>query len=235
MSAAKFNLFSRASLASLAAAAAGGLGIGLDAPKPDELDPDVPPVPGEGEGEDEDKNGKPADKPEGEDVDASAFAGQEIVLKDDAVAVAAEQFTAGRAAERARTAAVLGSDEGKANPAMAGWLLGATPDAKAEDIVAQLKTMPAGASTPAPAPAAGIPDTDVDLGRPAAKDALNDRGAADGQGDVWDDVQGTKNGASAVVPADAGRMALAAISAGATLVTTGAAASPAPAVVPTGN
>ena len=230
MSKGKFNLFSRSALASMAAAA---VGIGLDAPgKPDEdEDPEAGPTPDDPEETQEetdagaDKTGKK--KCDGEEPGAAAAS------PAAPAADAADQFAAGRKAERERTAAVLGSDAGKANPAMAGWMLSSSPDASADAIVAQLKTMPVASAA---AGGQSIPDTNVDLGKPGAAAAVAEgAGAAD---DVWADVQGTKGSAAPVVASDAGRATLAAIQAGARTVNTGGAAASTPstpAVAPTGN
>lgn len=247
MSKGKFNLFSRSALASMAAAA---VGIGLDAPaKPGEdedEDPEAGPTPDDPEETQEetdagmDKSGKKkCGVEEGGAAEPTAAAAatpgaDDVVSVADATAVAADQFAAGRKAERERTAAVLGSDIGKANPAMAGWMLSSSPDANADAIIAQLKTMPGAA---APAAGQSIPDTNVDLGKPGAAAAVAEGGGTSGD-DVWADVQGTKGSDAPVVASDAGRATLAALQAGARTVNTGGAAASTPstpAVVPTGN
>lgn len=76
-----------------------------------------------------------------------------VTLADAQAAVAAAKIE-GAAAERTRTAAVLGSDAGKANPSMAAWMLEHNASVPADAIIAQLGNMPAAAAAPAPAPAA---------------------------------------------------------------------------------
>jgi hypothetical protein len=224
----KFTLFSRSALTSMAAVA--GLAPSTAEEAPDGEDPEAGPVPDDGEEEvvgatDEGTGVKPKDKPEGEPE-----AGVEVVTLADAQAHAAAKFADGRKAERERVAAVLGSDQGKANTAMAAFMLSTSPDASADDIIKHLSTMPS-----APVLSASpvtIPDTNVDLGKPGAASAAT--GETGKGSDVWDEVQGT--GASApVVSSDASRATLAAIAAGAKTVNTGGNANSAPAVVPTGN
>lgn len=220
----KFNLFTRSALASMAVAV--GLGAAAaDDPKPgEEEDPEAGPGPDEGA----EQVDEPADAAaEAAAAAPAAPAATDVVPVTDAVAVAAEQFNAGRKAERDRTAAVLGSPEGKANTAQAGWMLSSAPDASADAIVAQLKTMP-GAAAPA-----AIPDTGVDLGNAGAAGAVA-TGAADAV-DVWAEVQGTSAKDAPVVSSDAGRATIAALQAGGRTVNTGGAAVTTPAVQPTGN
>lgn len=222
----KFNLFSRASFAALAAAATGGATVTGD---PDDENPEAGPKPDE---PNPDTNDGAADdaKPAGEgspEAGADAEAALQVVPVADATAVAAEQFAAGRKAENARTAAVLGSDIGKANVAMATWMLSTSPDASADAIIAQLSTMPGAVKAGAAAPAATvIPDTSVDLGNASAAAALGGEVDADGTA-VWKEVQGE----SPVPKADGGRFVLPA----AAITTGGASLASPPAVRPTGN
>lgn len=227
----KFSLFSKTALTSMAAAAAATTG---GAPRENDDDnPEAGPVP-----EDDDKPApvaKPADAGS-VDGDEGAEAGTQVVTFADATAHGTEQFAAGRKAERERTAAVFGSDIGKANPSMAAWLLSTGADASAEAIITQLTGMPgASAAAPAPAPAAGgIPDTNVDLGNASGAAAAVAEGAGDKSGDdIWADVQG-KNTAP-VVSSDAGRSTIAALQSGARTVTVSGTVPSAPAVPATGN
>lgn len=231
----KFNLFGRSALASMAASV--GLGIpAADAPRENDDDnPEAGPKPA-----DTPEQPTPAATPDTPSTDAApadnagADAAVGVVTLADANAHAADQYAAGRKAERERTAAVLGSDIGKANPSMAAWMLSTSPDAGADAIIAQLGTLPGAAPAASTAPA-GIPDTNVDLGKPGAAAAVADGGGEPSGDDIWKDVQG-KNTAP-VVNSDAGRATLAALNAGARTVNVGGnAASPAtPAVAPTGN
>lgn len=239
----KFKLFARSSIAALAANA-GLADLGAEGGRPnDDLDPEAGPKPEDPEEGEEgvDAEGKPMkkDKPacEGDAAAAAAAAaGVEaaaevpVVALADAQAVAGEQFQAGMKAERERTTAVLSSDDGKANPTMAAWMLSSSPNATAESIITQLAAMPSAYKT---AQARVIPDTNVDLGRGAAADVLGS--GADGD-NVWATVQGSKVAATApVVPSDRGSHAAAALASGASFVMTGAAQPKTPAVAPTGN
>lgn len=102
---------------------------------------------------------------------------------------------AGAATERARTSTVFASDEGKANMTMAAWMLSANPTASADSIIAQLKTLPAQASTAPPAagavtrPLADTPKIDLTGGKPGH---LASNGGADTVDSVklWDELQG---------------------------------------------
>lgn len=222
----KFNLFSRASFHALAA------GVGLAAPvaeggKPDgdgEDDAEAGPLPGDPPAED------PAALPAA--ASAQALPAAEVVLVSDAAAVAEDRFQAGRQQERARTAAVLGSEAGQANMAMAAWMLENNPDATAQAINTRLGTMPAGASTAA---AEAIPDTEVSLGRGDAAAALAAGGTATDGDKIWADVQGQPMLGTTVIGSDASRATLAAIAAGAQIVQANGAPASAPAVPPTGN
>lgn len=79
-----------------------------------------------------------------------------VTLADAQAAVAAAEIR-GATAERTRTAAVMGSDAGKANPIMAAWMLEHNASVPADAIVAQLGNMPASAVAPGAAPAAAAP------------------------------------------------------------------------------
>ena len=107
----------------------------------------------------------------------------------------AEGLAAGAKAERERTAAVFASEEGKANMSMAAWMLGASPTATAEQIVAQLKDCPVQAAAAPAVPAAGhaeraqgqlaaAPKVDLNGGKPAQH--ANDGG--DGSSNPWDQI-----------------------------------------------
>jgi hypothetical protein len=124
-----------------------------------------------------------------------------VVLEADAISLAAaaraQGIAEGKAAERARTSAVLSSDAARANIGGAAFLLSKT-DAAAEDIVKELPQL--GSAAPAPAaaaPAAAAPALSVDLsetpkpnlGAPAG--AANE-GEADNKVDtdkMWADVR----------------------------------------------
>lgn len=121
----------------------------------------------------------------------------------------AEGVAEGAQAERARTAAVFASAEGKANMAMAAWMLGTNPAASAEAIVAQLKTMPAPAAAAAPAGAvsaqtpqqelkqqlAETPLVDLNDGQPGAN-ASDGADNAESPDKLWDSIQKPGNQAS---------------------------------------
>lgn len=106
----------------------------------------------------------------------------------------AEGVSVGAKAERERTAAVLGSAEGKANMAMAAWMLASSPDATAESIIAQLKTCPAQAAAPAPKPSAlttplaETPTVDLTGGN-AAEAAIDGAAPEIDSAAIWDSVQ----------------------------------------------
>lgn len=139
----------------------------------------------------------------------SAEGGAPVALTQDRIETAlqaakaegvAEGQAAGAKAERERSAAVFASEEGKANMTMAAWMLGANPDASADAIVAQLKTMPAQASAGAPAAEdapkkqlqqqlGATPLVDLNGGQPGAQ-ADGGASAANDVNKLWDDVQG---------------------------------------------
>lgn len=85
---------------------------------------------------------------------------------------------AGATAERERTAAVFTSDAGKANMAMAAWMLSSSPAATSESIIGQLAQMPQGAA-PAAAAAAAAPIT-TPLAHTPKIDLGGGQGAASG-------------------------------------------------------
>lgn len=163
----KFNMMSKAALAT-AAHALGGANAGDPpadpAPAPEEpetteeqADPPAPPAPAA-------EPDAPAPAPEPTDADEGPAA--EVVLATDAAAVANERFSEGRKAERDRTAAVLGSDAGRANTAQAAWMLANAPDATADSIIKSLGSFPAGGNAGQP-----IPDTNLNVGPGKAVDA----------------------------------------------------------------
>lgn len=239
----KFNLFARSfKSATAASAAAAALAAGEVSPQKPEDDPEVPGEDDEDEGTGAppvDAGPKPKPNPgcvDGEDGDADAGAaadGGGFVLMADAEAVAASQFAEGRKAERDRTAAVLGSDEGRGNPQMASWMLANSPDAGADQIIAGLKNLPAGAKAAAAPAYQEVPDTGVDLGNAAAAAIEDGRTAAQDADDVWAKTQGTEPGATGVfVSPDAGARTTAAIKAGARTVNTPAPSQPV--IPPTG-
>lgn len=79
----------------------------------------------------------------------------DVITVADAQTAVANARIEGATAERDRTSKVFASDEGKANPQMAAFMLSSNPAATSDAIVAHLKTMPAAsAAAPAPAPAA---------------------------------------------------------------------------------
>lgn len=223
----KFSLFSRSSLRSMAAAAVGAPAPAATGGDPEDDDPEAGPQPGDPE----DPPADPADHPAPADppadpADPQDASAPKVVTLEDATAVAGEQHAAGRAAERARTAAVFGDKAALANPSMAAWMLQNSPDASADSIIKQLANMPASAAHAGASDQ--IADTNVSLGRGAAADML---GAGAEGADVWSSVQGSAQTRrnTTVVPSDAGAKSRAAIAAGAQTVNTTA-----PAVQPTG-
>ncbi len=87
----------------------------------------------------------------------------DVVTVDTARAEIASARTEGAAAERDRTNKVLSSDAAKSNFSTAAFLLNTSPSASADEIVAHLGLLSAGAAaaapapTPAPAPAPAAP------------------------------------------------------------------------------
>jgi len=150
---------------------------------------------------------KEKDEGAGKDKE-SEDAGDEVeaVSTNDAAAFAKEQraegVTEGQKAERDRTAAVLGSEEGKANYADASFML-ANTDASADKIIAELKSRgPAAETSTTTDTNAGIEDTDVDLGHGTDPAAALDEGAEGGDKDPWAssiDRVSTANGLTAPV------------------------------------
>lgn len=162
----KFKLFSRAAATALIAGKA-----------PAGLSADVLEIPaGEGEDGQGDDQGdgsdgappNPAEPDGGEPAPAvtAALPPGDYVAMADAQSIAAERFDAGVKAERDRTAAVLSSESGKKNMAMASWLLANSPQASADGIIKQLGTLPAGSQS--------IPDTNIDLGLKTGDDEEKD-------------------------------------------------------------
>lgn len=158
----KFQLLSRAAVAALAA---GGVAASGD-------DKDAGPAPGQG-GSDkpvEPAPAEPGDKPAEPQTPASdAEAPQQVVAAADAQALIAQADAAGFARANARMTTVFASEQGKANPSLAAFML-ANSTAEATAIVDQLKAQ-GGAAAPAAAAAApaadakpAIPDTTVDIG-----------------------------------------------------------------------
>jgi hypothetical protein len=125
----------------------------------------------------------------------------DVVTLADANAAVADAEIRGATAERTRTAAVLASDAGKANPSMAAFMLNTTPNATADQIIAHLGTLPAAAAAAAPAPAAATPAITV----PLAETPIITVGAGANGGEAEAPVDATKfwdaqiNGASASV------------------------------------
>ena len=149
----KFQLMSRASVAALAGLAASGddKDAGPAPAKPEDKAADPPAKPGEGE-----EQPAPPEAPEAE-------ASQQVVAAADAQALIAEADGKGFARANARMTTVFASEEGKANPSLAAFML-ANSTADATAIIGQLK-----AQGPAPAPSAEaaaptIPNTGVDIG-----------------------------------------------------------------------
>lgn len=215
----KFNLFARSALRSATAlAAVAGVGAGSEDPATP-LDPD--------EDEDETTGEVEAGKPKKMEAsaEASAEAGVDVVTLADANAHGVAQFAAGIAAERARTATVMGSDAGRGNAEMASFMLSNT-DAAADVIITQLGTLPSPVlQLAAISSIAGqiIPDTGVDLGSAGAAAALSGTGDTS---NIWAEVQGTAKPSAS----DRGPFTARAAS-----VTTGGAILSSPAVRQTGN
>lgn len=120
----------------------------------------------------------------------------------------AEGVAQGAQAERERSAAVFASDEGRANMAMAAWMLAANPVAPADAIVAQLKTLPISASGPAPVSAvqgegaavvaqqlAQTPLVDLNGGKPGAN-ANDGQPGPESADKLWDSIQRPDNQAN---------------------------------------
>lgn len=154
----KFNLMSRAAVSTLTAAAVAATGDDPDAgPAPGQDKPVEAPKPAEPDGGKE-----TTDKPAG---DAPTEASTDVILASDARTAIAEADAKGFARANARMATVFASDEGKANPSDAAFLL-ANSHADAAAIIGQLKSR-AGSSAPSAAAADTkpvIPNTNVDLG-----------------------------------------------------------------------
>lgn len=128
----------------------------------------------------------------------------DVVAASDVQKIAADAKAAGFAEANTRMGAVFASDEGKADPSTAAFLL-ANSHASADTIIGQLK-----AKAPAAAPAAKqtVPDTNVDLGKPAGQDpkALAEEGAPKGD-DPWGDTiaQHAADTSPFIPSADAGK------------------------------
>ena len=191
----KFKLLSSSIAASL------GLGASTEDPNPN---PDAAPAPGEGDGEGEEEQpaGDPPADPAAPAPAPEAATGETLTLAQGKEAVAigrAEGVAAGVAAERDRTAKVLGSKEGLANAADAGFML-ANTDATADKIISHLASK---APMPAASAAAPIENTNLNLSdptNPAASAAGKEAG-----GNVWDESHARIHGSAAFVvpPANA--------------------------------
>lgn len=224
----KFQLLSAAALSSLIAAAAGG--------DRDEDAGPLPPENGEDAGNDagEDKTGEGADKG-GEPGKTGSADTAAHVLAADAVSAAAAADAAGFARANTRVAEVFASEEAKADPSLAAFMLTKSSATSAE-IIADLKARGPAPAAAAP-PSAPIPDTGVDLGRGTDAKAIADDGKKGKveEGDGWDTAiaeSGPSIGMYAppapVVPASAAAAAQAAAAGGASFVNSSA-------VPPTGN
>jgi len=199
----KFSLMSRAAVAALAAGSA--------AAADDSNDADAGPEPGKG-GSDASppSNDAPADTgadktsdkgDAGDDKGADAKGGdvQQVVAASDVTALMSEAEAKGFAAANARMSTVMASEEGKANPSTAAFLL-ANSHANAEAIIAQMKSNPAPAASGSTEP---IANTNVDLGKGVDPKALADEGpdkkAVD---DSWDEALADRAAANApIIPA----------------------------------
>jgi hypothetical protein len=176
----KFNLFSRTALAALVAgevpedSEAGPEPVTpapSPAPTPEPAPAPTPPAPPAPDNGGQENGGEPSDPPPevpapasvAAPANGSATAADELAVCSvaDARALSLEQFAAGRKAERERTAAVMGSPEGKAAPAMAAFMLAHNPEATGAAIIAGLKEVPAGGR----AAASPIGNTGINLGR----------------------------------------------------------------------
>lgn len=146
---------------------------------------------------------------------AAVTAAEGIQLSDDQQAAAQAEldqvvqaaetkgFNAGVEAEQSRTAAVLGSDEGRANIGLAVSLLATTPLLAADAIIKNLKAA-------GPAPAASTTDKPAGATTAAAGSTTQDPAAQkpgathlDQTGKV--DVSGATAGTAATTGADGGR------------------------------
>lgn len=189
----KFQLMSRAAVAALAAGGAAASGD----------DKDAGPAPGEG-GTD-----KPAEQPtptpsptptpaptEQPATDPAPEATQAVVAAADAQALIAEADGKGFARANARMTTVFASDEGKANPSLAAFML-ANSTAEAPAIIEQLKAQgPAQAPEAAAPPARTIANTGVDIGVDP-KALAEDKGAAAEADAGWDAALGARSAANA--------------------------------------
>lgn len=220
----KFSLMSAAALATLAAAGTGAEG---------DDDGDAGPAPGQG-GSDAapanptptpaDTGGTPAAEPADQ---GGAEATADVVLATDAAASIRAADAAGYARANARMSTVFASDEGKANPALAAFMLSEST-ASADSIVAHLKAQGAPAA-PAAATAPVIPNTSIDLGRGTDPAALvGDDGAGAQAEDGWAKARAnTAERGGFVAPTSVAAAAVAARNAGGQFVTA--------TVPPTGN
>ena len=187
----KFSLFSRASLASMLAAEGNTL-IVAAAETPGEAEneggetPTPSPAPAPTPAPKPPETPTPAEGEEGEEgsgTDATA----QVVTVADAKAVSLDAAASARKAEGARWSTVFASAEALADPGLAAFMLTHSPDASAEAVITQLKTRAPGSSAAAAAPAATIPDTNLDLGRGDAHAAIGDGQSAQAEaGDAWD-------------------------------------------------
>lgn len=164
----KFNLFSASALAAMMAPRAGDpedQDAGpAPAANPDDAEPATTGDADEGEDTTTDKPGDTPGEGNGKAKPAAEDGAVDVVAVSTATAVAQAKFAEGMKAERARTAAVLGSAAGKKNPGMAAWMLENAPEATADSIIAKLDSAPAAAGH-------SIEDTDIDLGGAPSADA----------------------------------------------------------------
>jgi len=217
-------------------AAVAALAAGSAAAADDSNDADAGPEPGKG-GSDASppSNGAPADTgadktsdkgDAGDDKGADAKGGdvQQVVAASDVTALMSEAEAKGFAAANARMSTVMASEEGKAKPSTAAFLL-ANSHANAEAIIAQMKSNPGPATSGVPADSAQIAtaalqayldemkggsgstepiaNTNVDLGKGVDPKALADEGpdkkAVD---DSWDEALADRAAANApIIPA----------------------------------
>jgi hypothetical protein len=217
----KFRLLSAAALTTLAATGAAAATDPDEAPEP-KTDP--APAPADGGAAEEAAPADQGGEQGGQGAPADAVV--DVYPADAAAAAILKSYDTGFAAANARMSTVFASDEAKKDPSLAAFLL-TKSDAKAEDIIAEMK-----GRAPAPAAATPIPETTVDLGRGTDPKGIVDDGAAGKDADDgWAAAQANTARSLGVpsvptVPAQAAAAAIAAQAGGASLVSS---------VPPTGN
>ena len=147
-----------------------------------------------------------------------------VVAASDVSALCADAQAKGFAEANQRMSTVFASDEGKANPSLAAFMLSKS-SASAEDIIGELKGQTPAAAPAASAPARGsqIEDTNIDLGSGTDPNAIVDEGGKPSADNGWGAaIEGYASEHGMVVPG-----ANANVTPGTTVNT--------PAVPPTGN